>query len=310
VTLVVGGVVGWHFTRQGAYWPVFWSRLVAGIGFVLVWNTGLTVVGQFQNAATATGLFTAGGPIGFAVGHLTGPTIVAEYGAASVFLVYPLLMLPALAGVLLAWDDELAGGGTGELPSLGDVLSVSRNNSVLLVCVLGFVAYSLYLFINSWVPTYLTEELSLSLAQSGALTAMFPLLGAISRASGGVVTDRLFGGRTRPVVLASLFVSGVAVAGIALSSTYLVVAAFLFVGGYFVQLSLGLFYSVVPTVVADANVTTAVALLSSVGLFGAFSAPLVAGAVIQATGSYAAAFGYALGLTAVGFALAVPYFHD
>ncbi|WP_232701588.1 MFS transporter [Halobacterium wangiae] len=309
-TLLVGGVVSWQFTRQGAYWPVFWSRLLAGVGFVLVWNTGLTVVGQFRNAATATGLFTAGGPIGFAVGHLTGPTIVAEYGAASVFLAYPLFMLPALAGVLLAWDEELAGGGTGELPSLADVGGVARNHSVLLVCTLGFVAYSLYLFINSWVPTYLTEELSLSLAQSGALTAMFPLLGAASRASGGVVTDRLFDGRTRPVVLASLFVSGVAVAGIALSSTYLVVAAFLFVGGYFVQLSLGLFYSVVPTVVADADVTTAVALLSSVGLFGAFSAPLVAGEVIRATGSYAAAFGYALALTVAGFVLAVPYFHD
>ncbi|MCD2202557.1 MFS transporter [Halobacterium sp. KA-6] len=307
---LVGGAASWQFTQQGAYWPVLWSRVVAGLGFVLLWNTGLTVFGQFRNAATATGLFTASGPIGFAVGHLTGPTIVAEYGAASVFLVYPLFLLPALAGILLGWEADLSGGGTGKIPALGDVLAVARNRAVLLVCVLGFVAYSLYLFVNSWVPTYLTSELGLSLAQSGALTAMFPLLGAGARASGGVVTDRLFGGRARPVVLASLVVSGVTLVGIALSETYLVVAAFLLVGGYFVQLSLGLFYGVVPRTVSDDSVTTAVALLTSLGLFGAFSAPLIAGEVIQATGSYAAAFGYALALTVVGFALAVPYFHD
>ncbi|MGB9966084.1 MFS transporter [Halobacterium hubeiense] len=307
---LVGGVASWQFARQGAYWPVLWARVVAGLGFVLFWNTGLTVFGQFRNAATATGLYTASGPIGFAVGHLTGPTLVAEFGTASVFLAYPLLLVPALAAILLRWDGALAGGGTGEVPALRGVLAVARNRAVLLVCALGFVSYSLYLFVNSWVPTYLTTELSLSLAQSGALTATFPLLGAAARASGGVVTDRLFGGRARPVVLASLVVSGITLVGIAASSTYLVVAAFLLVGGYFVQLSLGLFFSVVPRTVDDDSVTTAVALLTSVGLFGAFSAPLVAGELIQATGSYAAAFGYALALTVAGFALAAPYFHD
>ncbi|NIB99259.1 MFS transporter [Halobacterium sp. R2-5] len=307
---LVGGVASWQFARRGAYWPVLWARVVAGLGFVLVWNTGLTVFGQFRNAATATGLFTASGPVGFAVGHLTGPTLAAEFGAPAVFLVYPAFFVPALAGILVFWPSELSGGGTGELPSLSSVLGVARDRGVLLVCALGFVSYSLYLFVNSWVPTYLTAELSLSLAQSGALTATFPLIGAAARASGGVVTDRLFGGRARPVVLASLVVSGVALAGIALSSTYLVVAAFLLVGGYFVQLSLGLFYGVVPGIVDDADVTTAVALLTSLGLFGAFSAPLIAGELIQATGAYAAAFGYALALTVAGLVFAVAYFHD
>ncbi|MCG1002791.1 MULTISPECIES: nitrate/nitrite transporter [Halobacterium] len=307
---LVGGLASWQFAQRGAYWPVLYARVVAGLGFVLIWNTGLTVFGQFQNAATATGLFTASGPVGFAVGHLTGPTIASEYGPAAVFLVYPLFFVPALAGILAGWESDLAGGGTGEIPSLSSVVGVARNRTVLLVCALGFVSYSLYLFVNSWVPTYLTAELSLSLAQSGALTAMFPLLGAAARASGGVVTDRLLGGRTRPVVLVSLVVSGVALAGIAASSTYLVVAAFLLVGGYFVQLSLGLFYSVVPGVVDDADVTTAVALLTSVGLFGAFSAPLVAGEIIAATGAYLAAFGYALALTVVGLVLALAYFED
>jgi len=307
---ILGGAASWQFAGRGAYWPVLWSRVVAGFGFVLVWNTGLTVFGQFRNAATATGLFTASGPIGFAVGHLTGPTVASEFGAAAVFLAYPLLFVPALAGIFAGWEPELAGGGTGEIPTLESVFGVARDRAVLLVCALGFVAYSLYLFVNSWVPTYLTAELSLSLAQSGALTAMFPLLGAAARASGGVVTDRLFGGRTRPVVLASLAVSGVALAGIAVSTTYLVVAAFLLVGGYFVQLSLGLFYSVVPDVVDDADVTTAVALLTSLGLFGAFSAPLVAGGIIEATGAYAAAFGYALALAVGGLALALASFED
>ncbi|WP_435146031.1 MFS transporter [Halobaculum sp. P14] len=305
---VVGGAVSWYFAARGAYWPVLWSRAVAGFGFVLLWNTGLTAVGQFRNAATATGLYTASGPGGFALGHVTGPAIATAFAPQAVFLVYPLLLVPATVGVAAFWPADLERGGSGELPSAGEFAAVARNRSVLLVCLLGFVSYSLYLFVNSWVPTYLNSRLTLSLAESGALTALFPLLGAASRASGGVVTDRLFAGRARPVVVVSLVASGVALTGVMLSSTYLLLAGFLLVGGYFVQLSLGVFYGVVPATVDDDHVTTAVALLTSVGLFGAFTAPLLAGEAIQATGSYTAAFGYGLALTAVGLVVAVRWF--
>jgi MFS family permease len=75
--------------------------------------------------------------------------------------------------------------------------------------------------------------------------------------------------------------------------------------GFFVQLSLGLFYTYVPDVLPDRFATAGVALLTSVSLGGAFSAPLVAGFLIDRSGAYVTAFSYAVVLAVAGTVLAL-----
>lgn len=204
--LVAGGVASWWFATRGDYALVFLARIVAGGGFILLWNAGLGAFGAFAERATATSLFTASGPLGFAVGHFTAPLLAESFGWASPFLVYPLLVVvPALA---LAVVRAPAGADAdGDAPTLGEVRSLLATRAFVLVAAMAFVSYSLYLFVNSWVPTYLDAVLGYSATQSGALVAVFPLLGAFSRLSGGLVADRVFDGERRPVVLASFLVS-------------------------------------------------------------------------------------------------------
>jgi MFS family permease len=82
-----------------------------------------------------------------------------------------------------------------------------------------------------------------------------------------------------------------------------VIVAALLVAGFAIQLSLGLVFAYVRELVEPSVAATAVAFLTSVGLAGAFLAPIAAGAIIERSG-YETAFLVAGGLGLVGVVLA------
>lgn len=82
-----------------------------------------------------------------------------------------------------------------------------------------------------------------------------------------------------------------------------ILVALLVVGGLVIQLTFGVVYSYVQEAVDPENAGTALSILGSAGISGAFSAPVIAGGLIDLTGTYAAAFAYAVGLGIAGVGL-------
>jgi len=303
--LFIAGAWGWIAAERSEYSSLLASRVLGGIGYVVVWNAAIDIVSEAATdarRATVVGVFTASGPLGFALGQGAGPAIAAAVGWPAVFPAFNAL---ALVGLLLFWPTSRGLGRVGREspPSLREFGSVLRNRSVWLVGGLGFLGYALYLFVNSWAPSYLTEEIGLSLGVSGLLVAAFPAVGILSRVSSGFVSDRLFGGRRRPVVLVSFVVAAPLVASLALLDSVVSLVAVLLVAGFAIQLTLGLSFAYVGELVTSRVAATAVAFQTAVGLAGAFIAPIVGGAVIEASG-YGVAFGLAGALAAVGVLLA------
>jgi predicted MFS family arabinose efflux permease len=305
LALVVVGLWGWVAADGGSYGSLLASRFVGGLAYVVVWNAGIDIVSEAvdpEYRASAVGVFTASGPVGFALGQGAGPAVAAHFGWPAIF---PAFAAIGLVGLCLFWPASRGLGrvGDGSPPGVGDFGDLFRNRGVWLVAALGFLAYSLYLFVNSWAPSFLNEQLGLSLALSGALAAAFPAVGVLSRISGGVLSDRLFGGRRRPVVLASFVVATPFVVCFAVVSSLPVLLVALLGSGFAVQLTLGLSFAYVRELVPVRVAATAVAFLTSVGLAGAFLAPIAGGAIIEAMG-YDAAFTVAAALTAAGVVLA------
>jgi nitrate/nitrite transporter NarK len=303
--LLFAGVWGWAAASSESFRSLLASRVLGGLSFIVVWNAGIDVVGRSFDArrrATAVGVFTASGPLGFAVGQGTGPLVADAFGWPAIFPVYTGL---AVLGLLLFWPASRGAGHAADAsaPSRSDLRDVVTNPNVILVGVLGFLAYSLYLFVNSWAPSYLTDELALGLGLSGLIAALFPAIGVVSRISGGVLSDRLFGGRRRPVVLWSFLIAAPAIAAFTVSEAVAVVVVLLIVTGGAIQLCLGLVFAYVRELVTPATAATAVAFLTSVGLAGAFLSPIVGGAIIEIAG-YPVAFGLAGLLGALGAGLA------
>ncbi|WP_254535547.1 MFS transporter [Halomarina litorea] len=304
LTLFVAGLWGWQAGRNGDYWGVIASRAVGGIAYVVVWNAGIDIVSRAVDAstrATAVGIFTASGPIGFALGQGAGPLITARFGWPAIFLAFNGL---ALVGLVLFWPTSRGlGHSEGSAPTLGEFGDVLRNRDVWLVGGLGFLGYSLYLFVNSWGSAYLTNEVGLSLSLSGLLVALFPAVGILSRVSSGALSDRLFDGRRRPVVLGSFLVAAPVVAALPRFRSVALLVGMLLLAGFAVQLTLGLSFTYVRELVDPRVAATAVAFQTSVGLSGAFLAPIAGGALVEATG-FDAAFLAAGLLAACGVALA------
>ena len=304
-SLFVAGAWGWFAGERGDYGSLLASRVLGGIGYVVVWNAAIDMVSEAvapERRATAVGVFTASGPVGFALGQSTAPLVAARFGWPAIFVAFNGL---SLVGLALFWPTSRGLGAVGgeDPPTLDELGGVLRLRAVWLVGSLGFLGYSIYLFVNSWAPSYLVETQGLSLGVSGLLVAVFPAVGILSRVSSGLVSDRLFDGRRRPVVVASFVVATPLVLGFAVVDSVAVLVAVLLVAGFAIQLTLGLSFAYVRELVASRVGATAVAFQTSVALAGAFVAPIAGGALIETWG-YVAAFTAAGVLAALGVVLA------
>jgi predicted MFS family arabinose efflux permease len=306
VALVVAGVWGWYAATAGAYLWLLASRVLGGIAYVIFWNAGANSVGSAvapEYRASAVGVFTASAPVGFALGQFASPLIETIAGWPAILPTYAAIAVAGVAVFLLATRRH-APGIDAAAPDRTALRDLFTSSAVWTVCVLCFLAYSLYLFVNTWLPSYLVEGFGISLAASGLLTALFPTIGAIGRSASGAVSERLFGGQRRPVAVVSFAVATPAVVAFALVSRLELVVAALVVVGFAIQLVTGLLFSYVAEVVPPAVRTTAVSLLTSVGLFGAFAAPIAGGAIIDRAG-YGPAFLVAGGIALLGVVLAL-----
>lgn len=304
--LVGAGVWGWHAAAAGDYWPLMASRAFGAMAFVTIWNAGAAAVGRAfepEVRATAIAAFTTSGPAGFGLGQLTGPLVAAWMSWEWVFAVYGLIALlgiaiylPVSRGVSLKAEDE-------PVPGLAEFRRVLTDRRIWHVSALAFLAYALYLFVNSWMPTYLVDGLGVSLAASGALTGVFALMGVLSRVSGGALSDRLFGTRRRPVVLLSFVAATPLVVALGAVTVVPVLVVALLGAGFFIQFTLGLSLAYARELVAENVAATAIAVATGVSLAGAFVSPIAAAAIYERTGSFGATFVYAVLLAVLGIVL-------
>ncbi|NHN40915.1 MFS transporter [Halorubellus sp. JP-L1] len=307
LALLVAGVWGWVAATEGSYWSLFASRALGGFAYVVFWNAGADVVGQAVDAdvrATAVSAFTASAPVGFAFGQFGSPLVADAFGWPAIFPFFATVAVLGMATFLAATAGESFRDVVETPPaSRAQFRSVFANRAVWTLATLSFLAFSLYLFLNTWLPSYLENQLDVSLALAGALTALFPAVGVVARTGGGVLSDRFFGGARRPVVVLSFLGTTPALVGFVAIAEVPAVVAFTVVSGFTIQLSLGLLFTYVTEVVPEEVTTTAISTMTSVGLFGAFLAPIVAGELIERSG-YQAAFLAGLVVALAGVVLA------
>lgn len=305
--LVATAVWGWDAGRSGAFVSLVASRAVAGVAIGALWTTGANVVGRaFSDVrqGTALGIFTASAPVALALGQFLGPIVGTRWGWPSTLLGFGLAALAGFAVFLVGHHRTDFAPIQRSTPSLRDLVGVLREPPVAYGSALGLLAYSLFLFFNSWMPTYLAEEFTLPVAVGGLFVALFPAIGVVSRAGGGIVSDRLLGGRRRPLVRWSFLASTPLVVAIAATNRVALLVVLLVVAGFAIQLAIGILYSYVRESVDPARHGTALSVLVTAGMTGAFAAPAITGWLIEVTGSYRAAFGFAFGLGVFGILLA------
>lgn len=305
--LLVSGLGSWYAAQLGSYGLLLAARALGGLTFPIIWTGSMNLIGRtfdVATQATAIGIFTTSAPAGFAIGQLSGSLLASHWGWTVPFGIFA---VPAgLAGGLFWIGSRHTPSRSVESspPQISDFRHVLTNRHVQSVAVMGFLAYSVYVFFNSWMPTYLTEQLGLSLAASGVLVAAFPAMGILSRSGSGFISDWFLTQRRQPLVIVAFGAALPLVAVIAVSKVIALLIACLVLAGLFVQLGIGILYTYVQELVDPTVGATALAALTMMCSLGSFTAPIVTGFLIEQTESYVAAFSYALLLVGVGIVLA------
>lgn len=300
------GILGWWAATAESYWLFVGSRVVGGVAGTAIVVATMNIVGQTfptETEGTAVALLSTGGPAGIALGQFTGPLLTERYGWEIITFIYS---CGAVVSFFVLWLGgqrvKLSGSSTRpELDKFGDVLT---NRNVWLIGTMYFSALSIFFFLSSWMPSYLTQIFEFDLARSGLFLALFTITGVVARSSGGLLSDRVFNHRRRPVVLLSFVVTTVIILGIVWSTEASVLLVLLVVGGFFIQQPVGVLFTHIREVVEPDVQGTAVALFLVFGTFGALTAPVITGALIDYANGYTPAFGYIAVLASCTVAIA------
>lgn len=305
--VILAAAWSWWAASNGDFLSLMASRLAAGVAVGIIWTASTNLIGgtvSIDNRALAIGIYVTSAPAGFAVGQVTTPFITEAMGWPASLLV---MILPVIGAFVLITVTvrQLAIEPTTNTASMAEnFAAVLQHRALWFGCAMAFAAYSYYLFINSWMPTYLGQRFALSPELGGALAAVFPAMGVLSRAGGGFASDRLLGRRRIPVLRVSFLISLPTIVVMVWTDHLGVIVTSLIVGGFVIQLTFGVVYSYVQEAVDRGITGTALAFLTTAGISGAFLAPIIAGALIDWTGAYLSAFAYAGVLTAIGLVIA------
>lgn len=301
--LLLGSLGDWAAASAGALPLLITSRLVAGAGMFVLWVVCINVASSTFPAgrrATATSIIISGYPAGYALGQLGAPRLAGLVGWPGVF--------PVFGGAVLG-SSILFYLAVGRVSRFRDASApitwaafkrVLTNPNVWTVVLVTVLGYSLYMVFNSWMPTYISQQFDVSLADSGTIVALFPAVGILARPLGGWLSDTVFTQRRRPVFAASFGGATVLAAAMFYTVTVAALVAVLVVAGVVIQLQIGLMYQSIQEFVAPEAAGTAVSLASVAGWLGSFIAPVVAGELVATAGNYTVLFGLAVGLGVAG----------
>lgn len=303
----VGGTVA---AGMGSYGVLVALRVLGGVSLVTIWTAQTALITRaFPSGvkATAVSIFVTGYPAGYAFGQFSGPVIADTLDWTATFALYTVL---GFGFAVVFWLVARGVGGSGSdrtmsVPSRADLGRALSNPGVWGIAVIGFLSYMLYMIFNGWMPTYLSRTFEIGLAESGFYTALFPAIGILARPVGGLLSERVFGDRGRPVVGISYVIAGTAVLGMIFGSSLGVLLAGLVGAGFAIQLQFGLIYTMAQEYVPLNVASTTVALVSAIGWLGMFIGPPAVGALIEVSGSYNVIFLAAIALAFGGLLTAL-----
>jgi MFS transporter, FSR family, fosmidomycin resistance protein len=215
---------------------------------------------QFESKkrGTALAVHYSGGNVGTVLGPIIGLILLYLIGWQHALIV---VGIPGVVIGILLWifvkDNQKHGVSSDSkvaTSSRASYLSVLRNRNILTL-LLGRMFTSggrgLGVMIV-FIPLYLKNSLHLPYLEYTALFVVLALGSVVAPLLGGRVTDRM--GRRKPMILASLFISSVAILFLILTGAYLIgVAVSLVVLGLFVFNEVPLSQALLSEIVTDAN---------------------------------------------------------
>jgi sugar phosphate permease len=209
------------FSQGSSYMVLTVGQLVNGMGQAMGWSSAVKLIVSWfprSKRGTAIGLFVTCVTVGSSLGIRLSGFLGDHFGWRSSFIV-PAFMMAAAA--LVFWIFVRDHPGEKGLPDFEDEVQLeqqiqndtrSRLWMVMTHRTLWMVAlvYFLFCYVQFgclvWIPSFLKETYTLSIDRASTISFFILLPGVIASPLGGFLSDRVFGGRRKPVLLIGLVV--------------------------------------------------------------------------------------------------------
>jgi ACS family hexuronate transporter-like MFS transporter len=331
-TFVTGACVALMFFAQ-SYATLFALLALSGFGCGCVFPSAIRAVMLWfppRERATAIGFNQAAINVGGVIGGVTLPTVAGSLGWQYGFLFVGLFGLVICAACALLYRDPplpaSARGAAGAEPTLLDTAEVGcesgveerhgwrhtwavlRCRDMWVLCLAGMFFGAVEFSVMAHLVLYLKEALAFSAVAAGGLLALCQIAGAVGKPVSGLVSDRLLGGRRRPALVALALLSTVACAGLAAlgpGQRWLVYLCLFLLGATAIGWG-GLYGTTAGEIGGRTSAGFAAGLAAAALNLGIIAGPPLFGALVDATGSYAAswtAMAVSSVLTAICFGL-------
>lgn len=290
-------------TLSQDYAVVLVSRFGTGLFVPLIFVSIANMVSQAfpESRARALGAYLSAPPAGYALGNFGTPYLPPVVGLPSISLAYALPILALLP--LLLWTSRGASADRGPMYPLKEYMSAFRSPELWRLGLAFAATYALYIFFTSWMPTFLVEESGVSLQAAGALAALVPAFGILSRPLGGFLADSTFKKDKRWVPLFS-FLAMIPLAMVWTAPGPIRYAALLLpLAGFFIQLPFSVYYVFSSQILPPRLTGSAYTFMNTTSLIGGAITPYLAGYLADLTGTFQAAFYLAAGLSIMGLVL-------
>lgn len=145
----------------------------------------------------------------------------------------------------------------------------------------------------TWIPDYLKSARGYGTISMGWMSSTPYIGGLIGAVLGGFVSDRIFRGRRKPAMLITALMTAVMMAILLITpNSTALLAIVLILAGFFLNIGWSGFTSFAMNMTTDSTYPFAISIINSGGNLGGFFAPLIVGALLDATHNYTVAFSY------------------
>lgn len=293
----------------------FLCFFLAGLGYSFLnpaSTKGVMLWFHRDERATAMGIKQTGVPAGGVLTAVLAPSLVlyagwrgalAALGAINLlcgFFFFALWREPGAEPQELRPTD-LANQKAPAVLRVRSLLSVSFGTALLLVGQMALLTY---------IPLYLNETMGISPYWASQALALCQVGGMVGRIGWGIVSDRLFQGRRKAVLVIIGALSVGLTLGLGLlppSASTFIVAAVIFLAGLCMIGYQGVSYALIGELAGRAQTGAALGIVITINSIGAIVGTPLFGYLVDATGSYPAAW-YALAAVILLGILAFAFF--
>ncbi|MFC1950535.1 nitrate/nitrite transporter [Chloroflexota bacterium] len=284
---------------------------LTGLGAALSWPAAVALVikwSRHEEHGRALGIMNGGGVgIMTILYALATPAIAVYYGWQGPSRFLPILIF---IWIVIFWltvrlpsqvETESAPIQENPVPKQPRVKSVFRNSAIWVIGAIGTSYIFQYYVFFTFLPSYLQEVSGFSLTKAGLGAMIFVLAGIPAGIVGGIVADRI--GILKTQLIGCLISASAVILAIWVIVDWALLVPVLFLIGWGPYFAFGPYFGLASRLVPPEQEISAIGLMSAIQWSPGIFVPVLAGWILEVTGSYTPMFYLATIFPLIGVAL-------